>query len=278
MLSAASQSFAADIIVKKVTIKKRNVRLAPPTPGYTYSPWADCNEMTITKTTSDKEDQTTFTFSTTITPGKDDVMATSIMEITIMDCNLKATTKTLTLKADKDNNYSATISLPATKGCALTLTSADITATSTGNQIAPFEAELDKSTSPGTDCNGNAKLKSVDFTTDNVSGFYVMSFSMAFEKELPAGATMIVLLTNCKGENAKVPVKLAYDPATGMAMGSTGIMQTKDCPWTLTYGEVYSIDPCGTESTWAVDFGQVKTNGTGTRSGASSVKSKPTLK
>ena len=278
MLCMTSQTLAADIVVKKVTIKKRNVAKVASGTTALYHFWADCWDMTITKGPGAKEDQTIFTFSTTIAPDKDNTMSTATMEITVLDCNLKAITKTLTMTAGKDNTYTASISLPSTKGCALILTAAEIDATNTKGEIAAFEAELDKTTDPDKGCNGSTNLKNVDYATESTSGFYAMSFSMAFEKELPAGATMIVLVTNCKGENAKVAVKLAYDPATGVAMGSTGIMQNKDCPWALTYGEVYSIDPCGTESAWAVNFGEVKTNGTGTRSGAASVKSKPTLK
>ncbi len=106
-----------------------------------------------------------------------------------------------------------------------------------------------------------------------------MNFSFGFEKsDFPDEATMLVQVTDCKGTMATVPVKLSYDSNTGLAIGSAGILQGKECPWALTYGEVYGANPCGDESTWAIDFGQVKTNGTTTRSGASGTKSKPTLK
>lgn len=279
LLGTAVPTFAADIVVKTVRIKKRNVsRSENPSEKYINRPWLDCNVMTITTGVDEKSGQTTFKFATTFDLMKDNTMSVATMEITVVDCDLKATTKTLTLVANKEGVYEAGISLPSTKGCSLILTSAEIDATNANSEIAAFEAELDNPAGKGKDCTGNAKLKEVNVLTDNASGFYVMSFSMAFEKELPAATTMLVQVTNCKGVNAIVAVKLAYDATTGVAIGSTGIAQNKDCPWVLTYGEVYSIDACGTESAWAVDFSQVKTNGTGTRSGAGALKTKPKLK
>ncbi len=291
LFGSVSETFAAETSTRTVKVKKQPdadgtfADRLPSTCGVyprIRRAWTTLTdvEIMVIKDTGKKQDETIMAFSANFTPDKGKGMCGSSMEITVMDCNMNTITKTLDLKPNKEGVYTASVTLPSKKGCALTLTSVMIAATSTDKEDMFFEANLDKlADGGGKDCKGNAKLKNVDFMTDNMSGFYVMSFSFGFDKELPAGASMLVQVTDCKGNNATVQVKLAYDASTGLAMGSAAIAQVKDCPWTLTYGEVYAIDPCGNEGTWSMDFSQVKTDGAGTRSTTGSTKnSRPKLK
>lgn len=277
MFGLAANTYAADIVVKQVKIKKRNISNIEAGTDRLYHFWADCYDMvvTTTKDTGKSKDQTIFAFALDIDIKKGNKVGSATMDITVMDCNMNIVTKTLTLKPNKDGVYETSYSMSSSEKCGQTLVAADIDLISADGELAPFEAILDKSSDGGkdNDCKGNSKLKEVDFTTDNVSGFYVMSFAFAFDKEIPAGASMLVQLTDCKGNKATVKVKLAYDANTGTAMGTAGIAQVKDCQWTLTYGEIYTIDPCGNEGTWAADFGKVKTSGAGTKTTASTTKS-----
>jgi len=278
----APHLFAADIVVKTVKIKKRAVsNVSNDNPKDTKF---DINEMTITTTTesgSKVAGYTEFEFEFQVDAKKDAVVSEVTMEITITDCNLKSTTTTLKPIKTGPGTHTCQCKVASSGDCKLTLTDAAITVTNPAGEQVGFEAQLNKKDKKGTDgCNDKFKLKDVTYLTANSNGFYIMSFSFGFEKnDFPDEATMLVQVTDCKGNKATVPVKLSYDPNSGLAIGSAGIAQNKECLWSLTYGEVYGTNPCGEETTWAVDFGQVKTNGTGTRDGANTVRAtKPALK
>ncbi len=282
LVCMAPNLFAADIVVRTVKIKKRNIsNVSNDNPLDTKF---DINEMTITTTTeagSKAAGYTEFEFEFLVDAKKDAEVSDVTMDITVTDCNLKSVTTTVTAIKTGPGKHRCSCKMASSGSCVLTLTGAEITVTNPAGEQVGFEAQLNKKDKKGSDgCNDKFKLKDVTYLTANSNGFYIMSFSFGFEKnDFPDEVTMLVQVTDCKGNKATVPVKLSYDPNTGNAIGSAGIAQSKDCPWTLTYGEVYGTNPCGEETTWAVDFGQAKTNGTGTRDGANSVKaSKPALK
>jgi hypothetical protein len=133
-------------------------------------------------------------------------------------------------------------------------------------------------------CAADFKLGEVGFTTTagpkDAPPAVLMSFDFDVVGDAPTRTDMLVQLTNCDGE--KQVVRADLQGMNGRYTGSASLPQTPSCPWVLTYGEVYVDGPCGDVSTWAIDFGQAKqanNNDTGTRSGASTVKtSKPALK
>lgn len=287
LLCMAPNLFAADIIIKGVKIKKKHPRSTIDTNGNPKDNIFVANEMTITTTTekgSKVAGYTEFAFEFTVEAKKDAEVSDVTMDITVTDCNLKSVTTTISAKPIKTGPGTHTcnckISMPSSGDCPLVLTSADINVINPAGEVADFEAKLNKKDKTKGDCNASYKLKEITFLTDNISGFYIMNFSFSFDKkDFPDEVTMLVQVTDCKGNKATVPVKLSYDPNTGMAIGSAGILQNKECQWNLTYGEVYGTNPCGDETTWTSDFGQVKTSGAGTRTTASTTQSgRPELK
>jgi hypothetical protein len=280
LMCMAPHLFAADIVVKNVKIKKRSISNVTTNDNNKDNKF-DIDEMKITTTTETAlktDNYTEFAFEFEIEVGDKSTAENISMDITVTDNNLKSTTETITVVAK--NTGPGTHKCKCNKrlanpgGVTYTLTSAEITVTNPAKEQLAFEAKLNKKDKKDKgDCDEKYKLKEVTFKTDNNSGFYVMNFSFSFEKnDFPDEVTMLVQVTDCKGNKATVPVKLSYDPNTGIAVGYAGLMQQKGCEWTLTYGEIYGTNPCGDETTWGMDFGQVKTSGAGTRTTTTSVK------
>lgn len=149
----------------------------------------------------------------------------------------------------------------------------------TKGDTAVFVYEREKIKNVEDPCKTKFKLKEVFSEETTQSGIYGVGFYFSFEgnSDAPSAVDMIVQITNCNGETKNLRVKLNQN--NGIYAGGFAMPQDKECPWKITYGEVYATNPCGEESTWGTDFGDVKNNGTGTRSGASTVKAtKPQLK
>ena len=282
LFCVAPESFAADIVVKSVKIKKRNsnLKLGVKYPQEDAYGMSDMIITTTTETSSKTENYTSFEFEFSIDPKNGAEVGEVTMEITTMDCNLKSATETIVCKPIGPAKFKAKRVEASSGACKVTLTGAGIVITNGDVDVAGFDAKLSGKEKGKDECDTKFKLKEVAFLTDHVSGYYVMNFSFAFDgKDLPNDAEMIVQLTDCKGNHVNINVKLSYDETTGVAMGGQAILQNKDCKWTMTYGEVNGANPCGEETTWALDFGQVKTSGAGTRTTAGSAQSgRPTLK
>ncbi len=286
--TAAPDLFAADIVVKGVKIKKRQTSSYKINPNQdTCKNKFDIDEMTITTTTetsSKVANYTNFGFAFEVDITKGSIVSSIEMEITLTDCNGKQTIKTIICKYNAiTEKYESDFKVPSSKECPVSLSDASITIENPCNKETIFDAKLDvKDKDKFKDsCNTDYKLKEVNYQTQNVFGYYVMSFDFDFGKkgENPAIVEMIVQITNCYGKTLNIKIKLTYDPSTGQYSGTQAIPQDKECPWALTYAEVYGTNPCGIEETWAINFDKTKTNGTGTREGANTVKaSKPALK
>jgi len=289
LLTAAPELFAANIIIKTPKIKKKNPKISNPIPPErdTCQSKFDINDLTITTTTetsSKAANYTNFGFSFKVDAKQGSIPATVEIEIAVTDCNGIIITKTITCVYNAiTGRYEADYKLISSPECPLTLSETSITIDNPCGRKTLFEVELDKNVKGnGKDsCNTNYNLKEVNYQTQNVFGYYVMSFDFDFGKkgENPDVVEMIVQVTNCFGKTLNIKIKLVYNPNTGQYACTQAIPQDKDCLWALTYAEVYGTNPCGNMDTWAVDFDKIKTNGTGTRSGAASTKGgKPVLK
>ncbi len=281
----AGDTFAANIIIKNPRIRKKNPRIVNEANDKDCDNKIDIDEMTITTTTetsSKAANYTDFAFEFGLATKKATTVSSVSMDITITDCSLKSITTTIVCKLNAAGNYAGSYRTTSSAECPQSLTSADITVKNPCDEISFFEVDLSEKGGKVKDkdsCNTNYKLKELTFMTENVSGFYTMNFSFAFDgRDIPDAVAMHVQLTDCKGIKTILKVKLSYNAATGVAIGSTGILQNKDCPWELTYAEVYGTNPCGEQTTWASDFGTVKTDGAGTRSTTTTTKSgRPSL-
>jgi len=273
-------TFAANIVIKPPRIRKKNPKIVNEVNDKTCDNKVDADGMTITITTetgSKAANYTDFAFEFALTTKKATTVSSVAMDITVTDCSLKTITTTIVCKLNAAGNYAGSYRVNSSPDCVQSLTSADITVKNPCDEISFFEVELSEKggkTKDKDSCNTNYKLKEITYMTETVSGFFVMNFSFAFDgKDMPDAAAMHVQVTDCKGNTAILKVKLSYDAATGIAIGSTGLLQNKDCPWELTYAEVYGTNPCGEQTTWASDFGRVKTDGAGTRTTAGTTKS-----
>lgn len=278
----STSTFAADIVVKAVKIKKRNVsRVATNT--NTCDGQFDIDNMTITTTTENNSktyNYTDYSFSFPVAATKSLTASSVIMTVTVMDCKTGMYTKTLSCKLNtKTGNYESNYTLTNKPGCPYTLTAAAIDVKNTCEEVSSFEMEQDKTLKEL--CDTKYKLKEVNYLAGNQSGMYVMNFDFGMDKgsDIPALVEMIVQLTNCNGQKMNIKIPVSYDAATGLFKAAESIPQVKDCPWVLTYAEIYTYNPCGEMTTWAVTFDQFKTTGAGTRTTASSTKStRPELK
>jgi hypothetical protein len=209
------------------------------------------------------------------------VVTKAALELTMTDC--RGATKMERVAATAgERSFAARFRLPDYSTCPWRLTHETILLTDQSGTVRGYESVEKKPKEP---CAAEFELKDVGFMVTKVApkdapAALVMTFDFEVAGDSPTRTDMLVQLRNCEGET-KV-VRVALEALDGHYTGSASLPQTPSCPWALTYGEVYVDGPCGDVSTWAIDFGQAKqanVNGTGTRSGAASVKaSKPALK
>ncbi|MBK7956715.1 MAG: hypothetical protein IPK03_00460 [Bacteroidetes bacterium] len=148
-----------------------------------------------------------------------------------------------------------------------------ITIVGTKGDTAVFVSEIEKIKNAEDPCKTKFKLKEVFSEETTQSGIYGVGFYFSFEgnSDAPSAVDMIVQITNCNGETKNLRVKLNQN--NGIYAGGFAMPQDKECPWKLTYGEVYANNPCGEMTWWGLEFGQIKTSGAGTRSTTTTTKS-----
>jgi|GEM_PF-2734488 len=276
-------SYAADIVVRTVKIKKRNIPSKSMVNTNACDGKFDVDEMDITTTTENNSktyNYTNYAFSFPLIATKGLAVSSVTMDITVVDCKGGMYMKTLSCKLNaKTGNYEANYTLTNMPVCPYTLTGAGIDVKNNCEEVSSFEMEQDKTMQQL--CDTKYKLKEVNYLAGNQSGMYVMNFDFSMDKgsDVPALVEMIVQLTNCNGQKLNIKIPVSYDASTGLYKAAQGIPQVKDCPWVLTYAEIYTYNPCGEMDTWSITFDQIKTDGAGTRTTASSTKStRPQLK
>ncbi|MBP7477798.1 MAG: hypothetical protein KA797_04685 [Chitinophagales bacterium] len=148
-----------------------------------------------------------------------------------------------------------------------------ITIVGTKGDTAFFVSEIEKIKNAEDPCKTKFKLKEVFSEETTQSGIYGVGFYFSFEgnSDAPSAVDMIVQITNCNGETKNLRVKL--NQSNGVYVGGFAMPQDKVCPWKLNYGEVYATNPCGEMTWWGLEFGQIKTDGAGTRSTTTTTKS-----
>jgi hypothetical protein len=287
LAAAPTEALAAEIIVKQVKVKKRNSNLRHSGSSEAVGRF-EVGELLVTTTTetrfvekveggriSSTAGQLTFA----VEPKDGASIGKVVLDLTMTDCT--GAVKTERVSALGERSFSAKFKLPDYTTCPWQLTHETVRVTDQGGVVRAYEST---EKAPKDRCAAEFKLGEVGFTTTaapkDVPPAVLMSFDFDVLPDAPTRTDMLVQLTNCDGE--KQVVRVALEALDGRYTGSASLPQTPSCPWALTYGEVYVDGPCGDVSTWAIDFGQAKqanNNGTGTRSGASTVKtSKPALK
>lgn len=128
-------------------------------------------------------------------------------------------------------------------------------------------------------CDTKFKLKELEYSESTVSGLYTMQFSFQLEanSDLPSDMAMIVEITDCNGNKEYIRITLKYDAKSNTYTGSEAIKQNKECPWTLTYGEIAAYNPCKDKTVWSFNTSKSKSNGFGTRNVATTTNGKPGL-
>lgn len=128
-------------------------------------------------------------------------------------------------------------------------------------------------------CDTKFKLKEIEYSETTASGMYTVQFNFSFEEksDIPAEVAMVVELTDCKGNKEYVRITLKYDAKTNTYTGSESLAQNKECPWSLTYGEIAAYNPCKEKTVWSFETSKSKSNGSGTRNVATANNGKPGL-
>lgn len=128
-------------------------------------------------------------------------------------------------------------------------------------------------------CDNKYKLKEIEYSETTVSGNYTMQFSFALEgnSDVPASVAMIVEIMDCNGKKDYVQITLRYNAKTNTYTGGESLTQNKECPWTLTYGEIAAYNACKEKTVWSFETGKSKSNGSGTRNVATTNNGKPAL-
>lgn len=287
LAAAPTEALAAEIIVKSVKVKKRAstiLRVESSEPVGRF----EVGDLSLTTTTEtrfvDKADggrisQTAAQLTFAVEPRDGAIVTKAALDLTMTDCT--GATKTERVSAIGERSFSAKFKLPEYTTCPWMLTHETILLTDQGGTVRTYEST---EKAPKDRCAADFKLGEVGFTTTaapkDAPPAVLMSFDFDVVPDAPTRTDMLVQLTNCDGETKVVRADL--QGMNSHYTGNASLPQEAGCPWVLTYGEIYVDGPCGNVSTWAIDFGQAKqanVNGTGTREGASTVKtSKPALK
>jgi hypothetical protein len=289
LAAAPTEALAAEIIVKAVKIKKRASTLTYQGGGGSEAVGRfEVGELSVTTTTEtrfvDKVEggrvsSTAVQLTFAVEPKDGASISKVALDLTMTDCT--GAVKTERVSAIGERSFSAKFKLPDYTTCPWQLTHETVLPTDKSGTVRAYESA---EKAPKDRCAADFKLGEVGFTTTagpkDAPPAVLMSFDFDVVPDAPTRTDMLVQLTNCEGE--KQVVRVSLEAMDGRYTGSASLPQTPSCPWVLTYGEVYVDGPCGDLNTWAIDFGQAKqanTNGTGTRSGASTVKAtKPALK
>lgn len=288
LAAAPTEALAADIVVKTVKIRKRNSNLRAPGSSEPVGRF-EVGDLSVTTTTEtryvDKADggrisQAGAQLTFTVEPKGGAVVTKAALDLTMTDCT--GATKTERVSAIGERSFTAKFKLPEYTTCPWRLTHETILLTDQSGTVRGYES-IEKA--PKEPCAAEFELKEVGFMVTKVApkdapAAVLMNFDFEVLPDAPTRTDMLVQLRNCEGETKVVRVDL--EALDGRYTGSASVPQDANCPWVLTYGEVYVDGPCGDVNTWAIDFGQpnqANTNGTTTRSGANTVKTtKPALK
>ncbi len=230
LMCLSANSFAADIVIKQVKIKKRGI--SSKTACDIFPPGFD--EQILSYMLISTEANALPGYNKIIwefAANTYDVVKLSgaSIDVAFTDCKGNITTKMFDCKLNAKGFYEATYLQPIIKDCEQALTATDITLR-TGECSETFETKLNSAKDA---CNAKYKLKEVNYSTEEAGGFYTVKFDFAFEKdEFPYGVDMLLQFKDTKGNYATLPPRVSYFAAKGIALGSGGLAQLKENPWT----------------------------------------------
>jgi|GEM_PF-6247281 len=149
---SVSETFAAKTIVKKFKVQAQAKDFfgntlpssCSTTPRIRRS-WSSMSPITTTiiTDTGKKGNEAILIFAGDFTPDKGKKMCNATLEMTVMNCDKRPVTKTITMKPNKQGTYEATIKMPSAVGCTPTLTAAKIHAVSNKGEETVFVAIID---------------------------------------------------------------------------------------------------------------------------------------